>query len=251
MTDNASSTNLLSASYIGVFLGAICTLGIYSFLYRENKFYRVFEHLFMAIAGSIGVVMAWEQVLRPQWWIPMVDGFARLAGSQSQGGVTVGQGIGKVVIGLSAFALGTFWYFISSRKYLWLARLVMGIVIGATSGLAFKMYLGAQMPQIISSIKPFYATEAAAGGATVVRIPQSINNFVFVVVLMCVMTYFFFAFEQKTKTVRGLARGGRWFLMITFGAYFGNTVMARMALFIERFQFLHEKWLAPLFQHFL
>lgn len=242
--------NLWSASYIGVFLGAICTLGIYSFLYRENRFYRVFEHLFMAIAGSIMVVMAWEQILRPKWWIPMVEGFARLVGSPAQADVTLGQGAGKVLIGVSAFALGTFWYFISSRKYLWLARLVMGIVIGATSGLAFKMYLGAQMPQIISSVKSFYVTETLAGGATVVRVPQSINNFVFVAVLMCVMTYFFFAFEQKSKTIRGLAGGGRWFLMITFGAYFGNTVMARMALFIERFQFLHEKWLAPLFGHF-
>jgi hypothetical protein len=204
----------------------------------------------MAIAGSIGVVMAWEEVLRPNWWVPLWNGMSRLAHGPGHSQLSAGDAAGSVIVGLSAFALGTFWYFISSRKYLWLARLVMGIVIGATSGLAFKMYLGAQMPQIISSVKSFYVTEALSGGATVVRVPQSVNNFIFVAVLMCVMTYFFFAFEQKTKTVRGLAKGGRWFLMITFGAYFGNTVMARMALFIERFQFLHEKWLAPLFGHF-
>ncbi|MGB9620785.1 MAG: hypothetical protein ACPL7K_10255, partial [Armatimonadota bacterium] len=49
-------------------------------------------------------------------------------------------------------------------------------------------------------------------------------------------------FEHKTALVRGSAKAGRWLLMISFGAFFGNTVMTRMAVFLERLQFLVGDW---------
>jgi hypothetical protein len=33
------------------------------------------------------------------------------------------------------------------------------------------------------------------------------------------------------------------FLMVTFGVFFGNTVMTRMSVFIERVWFLLAQWL--------
>jgi hypothetical protein len=35
-------------------------------------------------------------------------------------------------------------------------------------------------------------------------------------------------------------------MMIVFGAFFGSTVMARMALLVERVQFLLQDWVAAL-----
>ena len=32
---------------IALWIGAICTLGLYSVLYKENKIFRFFEHLFL------------------------------------------------------------------------------------------------------------------------------------------------------------------------------------------------------------
>ena len=43
--------------------------------------------------------------------------------------------------------------------------------------------------------------------------------------------------------VGGVARVGIWFLMITFGAAFGFTVMGRIALLAARFEFLFDDWL--------
>ena len=39
------------------------------------------------------------------------------------------------------------------------------------------------------------------------------------------------------------ARVGIWFLMITFGAAFGYTVMGRIALLAIRLEFLFDDWL--------
>ena len=51
---------------------------------------------------------------------------------------------------------------------------------------------------------------------------------------MSVLVYFFFSIEH-TGNVRRVARVGIYFLMISFGAAFGYTVMARMSLLIGRF----------------
>lgn len=203
---------------IEVWVAAICTLGIYSFLYRENRFYRFFEHVFMGVAGGWGIVITWTEVLKPKWWDPMTSGFRAMSG---------GQGDPWGALWVVALPLGSMWYFIYSRRYAWISRIIFGFFMGAAAGMSFRGFIGGQMPQLLSSFKPL----------------NSLNNVVFAVTLVCVMLYFFFSFEQKNPVVRNGAAVGRWLLMIAFGAMFGNTVMARMSLFIERFQFLAFEWL--------
>ncbi len=60
-------------------------------------------------------------------------------------------------------------------------------------------------------------------------------------VLAC-LVYFFFSIEHK-GAVGHTARVGIWFLMITFGAAFGYTVMGRIALLAIRLEFLFDDWL--------
>jgi hypothetical protein len=80
-------------------------------------------------------------------------------------------------------------------------------------------------------------------GSLVTPLGQSLSNILFVIIIISVMTYFFFSFEQRNKALRTTARTGRLFLMFAFGAIFGSTVMARMALLIDRVWFLMNKWL--------
>jgi hypothetical protein len=54
--------------------------------------------------------------------------------------------------------------------------------------------------------------------------------------------YFFFSKEHKGAFGK-VAKVGTWFLMVTFGAAFGYTVMGRMALLIGRIDFLMADWL--------
>ena len=74
-----------------------------------------------------------------------------------------------------------------------------------------------------------------------------LHNWLFVIILLTVMSYFFFSVPHEGEgRGRAWARPsavGRWFLMIAFGAMFGNTVMARISLFIGRVQFLLHDWL--------
>jgi hypothetical protein len=80
-----------------------------------------------------------------------------------------------------------------------------------------------------------------AGGGSL-QLGLTLENLLFAVTLLCVMTYFFFSFEHNKPGIKQASALGRWLMMITFGAFFGSTVMARMALLIDRLQFLTRDW---------
>ncbi len=204
-------------------IAAICTLGLYSVLYKENKVYRLFEHLFLGLATGYMVALTWTDVLLPKWYKPLVD-----------------QGQWWYIL---ALVPGLMYYFIFSRKHSWISRLIIGFFLGVASGQAFKAFVNDMWPQISTSFKPVVPHPAIAPGADhpavkALSIPDAINNVLFMFILLCVMSYFFFSFEQKHPVLKNSAKLGRWMLMFTFGAIFGSTIMARLALLIDRMDFL-------------
>ena len=56
------------------------------------------------------------------------------------------------------------------------------------------------------------------------------------------LIYFFFS-KAHTGVFGGTAKVGIFFLMVTFGASFGYTVMSRMSLLIGRIDYLLGDWL--------
>lgn len=210
-----------------LWIGALSTLGLYTVLYKENRIYRLFEHIFLGLATGYMVATVWNDTLLPKWWKPMID-----------------DGQWWLILALVA---GLFYYFIYSKKHSWMARLVIGFFLGVASGQAFQVFVNDTWPQISSSFKPLLPHPAIAANAdgnlnhkAIPALSQAsaINNLIFMVVLVCVISYFFFSFEQKHPVLRGSARLGRWLMMFTFGAIFGLTMMARLALLIDRMDFL-------------
>ena len=127
-------------------VGAFLVLAIYSYLWRDNALYRITMQVFIGVNVGYQVVIQWRDILYPQWWIPMIDGFQALfmGGSGSPWGAL------WAVAGL----LGLFWYFQMSRKLMWLSRIVMGVMIGITAGVTIKSQLGTNLPQLADSFRP-------------------------------------------------------------------------------------------------
>lgn len=63
---------------ITYFVAAACTLGIYTILYRENKLFRLFEHIFIGVAAGYGLAITITEVLDPRWFKPMITENATL-----------------------------------------------------------------------------------------------------------------------------------------------------------------------------
>jgi hypothetical protein len=199
-----------------IWLGALATLALYTVLYRENRVYRTAEHLFVGLAAGYGAYLLWSQVLYPKWWVPMVQE-------------------GRWPWAL-ALVCGALYYTIYSKRYAWMSRLIMLTMMGFEAGQQFKRWAGIYVDQIGSSMVPIFYQP--------LRPPYvHLDNVLFVVILIAVMIYFLFSFEQKRPAIRATASLGRWLMMIAFGAIFGSTVMARMSLFIGRLWFLFAEWI--------
>jgi len=200
-----------------IWIAALLSLAIFSFLYKENPFYRVAEHVFIGVANGYLVTFYWHNILVPVLFKPL---FA-----------------GRLILIIS-FIIGTLYFTRFIPKISWLVRIPIGITIG--------YYTGAYIPAIIqaSIIRQVQgtiltSTNFAAWNAGPWGILWSVIVFIGV---LCTLSYFYFSKEHKG--VLGVtSRIGIVFVMIGFGAAFGYTVMARVSLLIGKFQFLLGDWL--------
>ena len=216
---------------IGVWLAALLSLCILSFLWGDNPLYKLAESIFVGVsAGYAMVVGFWTGIvqnllakiipdLMRQSFLPALEG-------------------GPDFVYLVPLVLSVMMLMRLSPVGSWIARWPLAFFIGATAGIRLLGYFESDfLRQIESTIVPLVVmTDAGVSWADTLK-----NITVTVGVLTC-LVYFFFSVEHRG--VAGVAsRVGIWFLMITFGAGFGYTVMGRIALIAERLNFLFIDWL--------
>jgi hypothetical protein len=220
----------MSWEILGTIAGGFCVLGVYSFLHKENPVYRVFEHAFVGIATGIGIVFTWVTFLDPEWFRPMTGLDLKPWESYS----------GWMTLWILPAIFGMGIYFIYSKKNVWIARTVIGFGFGVAGGMAFRGFFNEFLPQLVDTYSRVPVVYSPVGG---VQLWATAHNWLFVLTLVCVMAYFFFSIDNRRPVIREASSTGRWLLMVTFGAFFGSTIMARMALLIDRLQFLQGDWL--------
>jgi hypothetical protein len=215
---------------IGIWIGALLTLCIYSFLYKDNPFYKFAEHVYVGI--SAGYLLAqdfWIQ-LRPNLFLPLWNDYA-------QGQVHFGFIPAHWYLFIPG-VLGLLVFTIFIPKVSWMFRYTLAFTVGVFSGLAITAELSARvLPQIESTIQPLLAFPAGRFSAW-----GTFCNLVLVAGVLSTLVYFFFSKEHKGFIGAG-AKLGIWYLMVAFGAAFGYTVMARISLLIGWMQFLLGDWL--------
>lgn len=205
--------------------GALGTVAILSLVFKENRFYRLFEHIFLGLALGYDLYITISTILKPQFWDPMVHD---------------GQWAWIMTV-----PVGLMFYGIYTQRFSWMSRLIFGIFFGLAAGTIFRDFSQRFMPQVTKSFKPLVPPPPLPGEHHVLlhQVSFVLNNSLFLIMLVSVLVYFLFAFEQKNRAVRGTAQLGRWVLMFSFGAIFGSTIMTRMALLIDRMYFLFHDWL--------
>ena len=219
---------------VGLWVAALFTLAVFSFLFGDNPFYKIAESVLVGVSAAYWMVIAFWDVLVPnllgKLWPAMVQAWAMpgLSGPEAQ--VDLWYLVPLVLGGMLLWRL--------SPKGSWIARWPLAFIIGTTAGLRLIAFLhGDFLAQIRNTILPVVVL--GAGGFD---FWGSVQNLLIVVCVLCCLAYFFFSFEH-TGAVGAAAKVGIWVLMITFGAAFGYTVMGRIALLAIRFEFLLDDWL--------
>ncbi|OGS69548.1 MAG: hypothetical protein A2Y96_02025 [Firmicutes bacterium RBG_13_65_8] len=198
----------------GIWLAAACTLAIYSFLYGDNPIFKFAEHAFVGLGAAHAAVMGVENMLNRAW-----DPFFKRGEWWLLGAL-----VGGVM-------LLTRWF----QPIRWISRIPLGFMMGVAAGLSARRAIDSEFwKQIISTVGMKLNT---------------VNNVIYVVMVICTLAYFLFAFNDKTSFgsgIKSVGLLGQYMMMIAFGASLGATIMARLSLVIARLDFLFRNWLGVL-----
>jgi len=206
---------------IGIWIAAFLTLGIFSFLYKDNPVYKLCEHLFVGVSAGYYVVLTYFSVVRPNLLDPLFTDF----------------GGNRHFLLLIPFALGVLLFSRFFPKGEWLSRWSIALILGVYPALRITGFgQGDFVEQIHGTILPLWVSG---------NLGETIGNWILIGGLVTTLIFFFFSKEHK-GALGGTARVGVYFLMVSFGASYGYTVMARISLLIGRVMFLLHDWLGIL-----
>ena len=218
----------------GIWVAAFFTLAIFSFLYKDNPFYKVAESVVVGVSAAYWMVVGFWEVIIPNllgkisppavraWAIPDLPG-----------------SVAPDWYYIFPLILGIMLLWRLAPKGAWIARWPLAFIIGTTAGIRLVGFIQADfLSQIRNTIIPV----VVATDTGTFDFWDSLKNVIIILGVLACLVYFFFSIEHK-GIVGKTARVGIWFLMITFGAGFGYTVMGRIALLAIRIEFLFDDWL--------
>lgn len=205
---------------IGVWISALLTVMVLSYLLGDNPLYRLAEHLFVGTAVGYAVLVAYYSLLRPRLILPLL-----------QAPLENWTLVVPLLLALLLLArLNHSWRGAGMAPLSFLLGVGIALAIGGA-------LFGSILPQVEGTM---VSVNPADGGWS-----AAIGNLVLVIGTVSALAYFYFTGQGDTrwgrlrggflKAWRGL---GKWFIMVTFGAIFASTVMARLSLLIGRLQFL-------------
>jgi hypothetical protein len=213
----------MDATMVGAWVATGLTLFIFSFLYKDNPLFKLAEHLYVGVSVGYTIVKAYDTVIVHLIVKPVFE----------QGELSL----------LIPVAIGFLMLTRYVPKAAWLSRYAFAFIVGVGSGLAIPRTISSFiLKQIEDTVRPLLSLAGSDGAAFSMNLLNPASNLNAVIILIgvsSVLFYFFFSIEHSGPG-RAVARTGIVFLMISFGAAFGYTVMARMSLLIGRLTDLIE-----------
>jgi hypothetical protein len=279
---------ITTAQFLTSTVAMLFTLAIFSFLYKDNPFYKFSEHLLIGISVGYGLGYIYHSAFIPYILTPL----------------THAKNIGSFLMIIIPTFIGLLYFSFVIPKYRWMIRFPIAFFLGIGNGIAIpivmqtRVFMQLKDSYILlrSSLSPLTFISiivlTTAAGAFIVYILfffegehyQVYRIFLVVVVavlfiwaiykfqiknqtewffvlsnyiivigilfgILSALLYFFFSWRH-TGIIGGISKLGRVFLMIGFGASFGLTVMGRVSLLIGRVDFLINIWLKQLLSFF-
>lgn len=192
---------------IGVWVGVFITLMVLSFLYKENPFFRLAENAFIGLAAGYAFAAS-----------------LRLFVNQALNPIFVDGNLTFIV----PVILGSLFYTQFTKKYSSLYRLPLSLAIGYGLGVTiWSVFATFFVKQVTATIIPLFTGNALT----------TLDNVVLVAGTILSLSYFILHREQK-GVWGGFTKIGKYFILATLGAVFGSTALGRMAIIIQRVQFL-------------
>lgn len=201
-----------------LWLAAFITIGIYSFLWKENPLQKIGEYMIVGLGVAHSILMGFQNV-KSMAWQPMVN-----------------QGVWYMAIPmLLGLSLWSRWF----KKISYLSRPAISLLVGVSGAVALRGALDADLfGQLLATI----------------RLPLSnAYNWIMIVGVFGTLTHFMYILPgMGTQSRRNpLSEAlqfigiylGQSTIMIALGAAFAYTIMGRVSVVIGRVIFLFRDWI--------
>lgn len=213
----------MDATVLGAWVATGLTLLIFSFLYKDNPLFKLAEHLYVGVSVGYIIVKTYDTVIVHLVVKPIVDN-------------------GEIAL-LIPVAIGMLMLTRYVPKAAWMSRYAFAFIVGMGAGLAIPRTISSFiLKQIEDTVRPLLSMTGPDGLTFSMNLLNPASHLNAIIILLgvgSVLFYFFFSIEHS-GVGKVVARTGVIFLMISFGAGFGYTVMARMSLLIGRLTDLIE-----------
>jgi hypothetical protein len=213
----------MDATVLGAWVATGLTLFIFSFLYKDNPLFKLAEHLYVGVSVGYTIVKAYDTVIVHLIVKPIFE----------QGEIAL----------LIPVAIGLLMLTRYVPKAAWMSRYAFAFIVGIGSGLAIPRTISSFiLKQVEDTVRPLLSLAGGEGVTFTMNLlnpASNLNGIIILIGVISVLFYFFFSIEHSGPG-KVVARTGVMFLMISFGAAFGYTVMARMSLLIGRLADLIE-----------
>lgn len=214
----------MSGDIIGVSIGAVLTLLVFSYLLKDTPLFRVAQSIFVGVTIGYATTVAVYLVLVPRLIEP-------LATDPLTNWIDVLPLILGLVLLLKA---RTAWSAAGNISVAFLFGVGGALAIGGALG-------GLLIPQIratLLSLSPFQ------------NLGTLLNSALLIFGTIGTLLAFRFTSGARRPAARALetaATGwgyvGRWFMLVAFGAIFAGTAVSRISLLVSRMYFLLHDWL--------
>ncbi len=190
-----------------IWVGALATIAVFSYMYKDNPAWRVVEHAYVGLTAGYTVGYQFHTRIKPT----IMDDL-------------IGRGYWSYIIPI---LIGLAIYTRFSPSLTWMARYPLSLWVGYGSGMVLAFTVPPMMGQITGTFRLF----------------NSFDNILYWLCVVTTLMYFFFTISRENPVVKWGAWAGRWAIMVCLGAMFGNTVIYRYNLLLMRINYLLIDWL--------
>jgi len=200
---------------IGIWLGFVLTLMVFSYLLGDNLLYRIAIYAFVGLAAGFVTIVTLESVLLP-WF---------------NAAINTGD-TGNLILGVIPLIFGAFLLLRMTKRFSQLGTLVLAVIIGVGTAVAL-------VGTISGTLIPLTSTSASAPGL------DALNGFILVIGVISTLIYFQYLARrapggeiQRGLVVRTVGAVGQGFIAVTLGALYGGAILTGLVVFSERIAFL-------------
>ena len=214
--------SLLSADFIGLIIGLLLTISVFSYLLGDNVLFRIALYIFVGASTGYVVVIIWHNIVWPKIILPIIN---------------INSLDSTTILYFMPLLLGILLLFKLVPGLRGIGSPVMAYLVGVGAAVAIGgAVLGTLLPQVSATTELFDFQDPNLGGSQYWLL--AIESFI--ILAATISTLLFFQFTARRNSgdsnnsptwIDRFGKIGEIFIAITFGAIFARILIAVISVF--------------------